>query len=94
MGKSEPTSINIGLDVNLEYDKLIVANNFFFTSVATNLTEQLPMSKGSYGIEFVRRFYEGKGVLSNYFYFCKVSVEDLQGQCFPPLRHQNNSYLY
>ncbi len=28
MGKSEPTSINIGLDVNVEYDKLIVANKF------------------------------------------------------------------
>ncbi len=62
MGKSEPTSINTGLDVNgeVKYDKRIVANklNYFYTSVATNLVEQIPPSKGGYRSEFVRKFYE------------------------------------
>ncbi len=56
-----------------------VANKFnsLFSLIANSLVDKLPLSKGNYGIDFVKRFYSKQGVLPNSFSFAKVSVNQI-----------------
>ncbi len=81
IGKSKLSVSKVGLDIDgkIEFDKNKVTNKFnsFFSLIANSLVDKLPLSKGNYGIYFVKRFYSKQGELPNSFYFAKVSVNQI-----------------
>ncbi len=81
IGKSKFSVSKVSLDIDgkIEFDKNKVANKFnkFFALIANSLVDKLPLSKGNYGIDFVKRFYSKQGVLPNSFSFAKVSVNQI-----------------
>ena len=82
LGKSNKVktkSSNIGLNINDQvcFDKKTVTNTFnqFFTTIASNLLNKLPVSKNIYTFDHIREFYSKKGVKSNNFKLSIVSEE-------------------
>ena len=75
--KGKASSINIGLNIGGEvcFEKVAVAENFcsFYTTVTSKLVEKLPKSVNKFGRQFVRTFYQRKGVTPISYSFSMVS---------------------
>ena len=75
--KGKASSLNIGLNIGGEecFEKCAVAEKFnsFYTTVASKLVEKLPKSVNKFGRQFVRTFYQRKGVTPNSHSFSMVS---------------------
>ena len=76
--KTKETSIGINIDNSICFDKVKVATHFnsFFSDIAGNLVDKLPLIIGKYGYDFVKKFYHDKvSMLVRNFSFTPVSKE-------------------
>ena len=79
-GTKASSNICLKIDNELCFDKLKIAEkfNYFYTTVASKLVENLPSCISSFGTSFVYNFYSSKGVKLDNYSFSIVSEE----KCF------------
>ena len=74
---TKPGSIGLMLNDVLTFDKLSVAEhfNYFFTSIAANLVDKLPVGSGRFGWSYITKFYSDFNVTPNGFGLSNVTEE-------------------
>ena len=108
LSKRTPGSYKISLSEGEEitFENFKVANIFnnFFTSVAEKLVNKLHKRPIHFAKQFLKDYYQEKGVVENYFHFSTVSEEEIENllnglidgaevtAC--PLAHIINLYLH